>query len=304
MKIDRLLAIVNYLLAHGRTSAAALAQRFEVSRRTIQRDMEALDRAGIPVVALHGAAGGYDIMGGYSMERQLLTGKGRQHMVAALEALGTATGSRQVADTLAGVEALRPQQDARQVIVDLSAAREDARVQAWLPMMEDAIEQGHILHIEYIDTYQQVTQREVEPVALVYQWYAWYLDAYCRMRGDFRFFKLARIRECEVCEERIDIARHGERGDREQAHGDAGPCLEILLRCRLDVLDAVQEYLTGTVQERQEDCFLYAMRVPEAERMWFSLLMGFGDAVEVLEPPALRARMQAMAEAVAALYRQ
>ena len=73
MKIDRLMGIVVYLLNHGRTSAQKLAEEFEVSSRTIMRDLESLDQAGIPIQSFYGAEGGYQLMEDFVLEKQVAT---------------------------------------------------------------------------------------------------------------------------------------------------------------------------------------------------------------------------------------
>ena len=109
MKHDRLYALTLYLLNHGRTSARELAERFEVSIRTIQRDIDALGRAGIPVESLPGKCGGYALVEGFRMERQLLTPEDRANLRAAMAGLASATGDPSAGAGLEKLMAVSPE---------------------------------------------------------------------------------------------------------------------------------------------------------------------------------------------------
>lgn len=127
MKTDRLLAITTYLLNHGTVSATTLARRFDVSKRTIQRDIDTLSVAGIPVLATHGAGGGYRILDGFKLQKQIADDEDYLHIAIALKGLASAYGGAKVAATLEKMLSVAP--ELRQtVFVDLSAAREDAGI--------------------------------------------------------------------------------------------------------------------------------------------------------------------------------
>lgn len=305
MRTDRLIAIVNYLLAHGTTSAATLAAHFEVSKRTIQRDMEAIGLAGLPVTAIPGAAGGYAIMEGYALERQILTGRDRQYLAAALQGLDTATGSKMAARAANGLRALAPEGN-RHVYINLSSAREGGQVEQWIQQVEKAIEACRVLHIRYRNANREESERDIEPLALVYEWYAWYVFAYCRLRGAYRRFKLARIQACEDMGQMFDGSLHESGAMREMADApDTRTYVDALLRCRGRIRGAVCEYINGrVVEELGNGDFLYKVHLPEGERMWFSLLLGFGGEMEVLQPPSLRERLLQCARAVEKTYQE
>lgn len=305
MKTDRLLAILVYLLGHDGASAPQLAARFEVSKRTIQRDIEALCQAGIPIVSAHGPEGGYSLMDGFVLDRRLLTATDYQQLKAALRALSSARGGDAAADTAEKV--LQGSASGRtKLLMNLSVAREKERVAAWLPIIDEAIEEGVVLQIRYADAGQRMTERLVEPLLLVYEWYAWYVLAYCRLRESFRLFKLDRILTCAPTGMLFEPDRHGdaERILEAQHASDSRGLIFIRLRCRAEARIAVTEYLSGSVERTLEDGdFIYVMHLPQEERLWFSLLLGFGDDVEVLEPLSLRERLRAHAETIAEKYR-
>ena len=107
MKIDRLMGIVIYLLNHGRTSAQSLSEEFEVSPRTIVRDLEALDRAGIPIQSFYGVEGGYQIMDSYVFEKQAATASDFDWIVTALKGLASAYANKSLQQTLEKINSLQ-----------------------------------------------------------------------------------------------------------------------------------------------------------------------------------------------------
>lgn len=255
MKTDRLIGIIMYLLNRDKVTAKELAERFEVSTRTIIRDINALGQAGVPVVSDMG------VNGGYAMNQS--------------------------------------------IFMNLNVCREEENIDVYLKTIEQAISDKQVIAFDYTGADNVCSVRETEPLALNYRWYAWYLFAYCNNKQDYRIFKLSRIRNLRIVGknfERIhsDInillkKKWGEDG-RKQYH--------IKLRCKGSVRTEVGEYLNGNIIEEYPDGdFIYSVIVPENERMWFSLLLGFGNEVEVLEPEELRIRLKEKAEEVFRLYK-
>ena len=123
MKLDRLIGILSILLQRERVTAPELAERFEVSRRTIQRDVEALCRAGIPLVTVQGAGGGISILEGYRVDRTVLTGPEMQDILAGLRSLDSVSGTCRYAQLMeklsAGAGTLIP--EGADTLIDLSS---------------------------------------------------------------------------------------------------------------------------------------------------------------------------------------
>jgi len=300
MRLDRLLAITMHLLNRGTVSAAVLVERFEVSKRTIQRDIEALCQAGIPIVPTYGAGGGYAIMDGFRVHKQVAGEEEAKHIFTALQGLSSAYPDKSVGYTVDKLRAALPAVK-RHVFVDLSAAREGVDTETYLPVLDAAIREKKRAAISYTNANGYATERVVEPLALSYQWYAWYLFAYCPEKNDHRSFKLPRISACQITEE--GFAR---------AHEDAEVLMKsqennqtfhrVELYCKAGARQAVLEYLKGRItREFANGDFHCEMHVP-FERMWFSLVLGFGGQVRVLSPPEMVERVKATAKEVLELY--
>ena len=123
MKMDRLIGILSILLQRDRVSAPELAEHFEVSRRTIQRDIESLCRAGIPIATTQGAGGGISILEGYRVDRTVLTAPEMQAILAGLRSLDSVSGTRRYAQLMeklsAGTGRLVP--GGAHLLIDLSS---------------------------------------------------------------------------------------------------------------------------------------------------------------------------------------
>ncbi len=298
MKIDRLIAITMYLINRETVSASKLAERFEVSKRMIQRDIDVLNQAGIPIISTYGMEGGYEIMDGFKLIKQIADVEDYLNIIVALKGLSSAIDSRKTNETLE--KALTTIQDCEQrIFINLSAARENSFVSSYLSVIDKAIKNRTLLQINYTNTTGDRTERTVEPLALSYQWYSWYLLAYCTVKQDYRLFKLSRISNCELVEGNFS-KEHGniEVLMKNLSEPDQKKYLNIRLLCKNGVRHQVMEYLSDNiVEERENGDFVIKMNVP-LERMWFSLLMGFDKQVEVLEPESLKVMLRERAEEI------
>lgn len=195
MKTDRLIGILSVLLQKEKCTAPELAERFEVSRRTINRDIdiEALCRAGIPICTMQGASGGIRIMDGYRMDRTLLTSKDMQMILAGLRSLDGVSGSHyygQLMEKLkAGSSAVVSGSET--ILIDLSSWYQDS-LPARMELIQNAIEERKVIRFNYYAPNGDST-REIEPYFLIFKWSNWYVWGWCRLREDYRMFKLTRM---------------------------------------------------------------------------------------------------------------
>ena len=193
MKMERMIGILSILLQQERVTAPELARRFEVSRRTIQRDIDALCRAGIPLVATQGAGGGISIMEGYRVDRTLLTTPEMQAILAGLRSLDSVSGNRQYARLMeklsAGAGELLP--GGARMLIDLSSWYKSSLAPK-IECIQAAIGQGQTIRFEYFSPKGKST-RTIEPYYLIFHWSAWYVWGWCLTRQDFRLFKLGRM---------------------------------------------------------------------------------------------------------------
>lgn len=301
MKIDRLMGIVVYLLNHGRTSAQKLAEAFEVSSRTIMRDLEALDRAGIPIQSFCGADGGYQIMENFVLEKQAVTNHEYDWMVTALKGLVSAYANKGLEQTLAKISSLQPAEE-NAVSVDFSIAREDGRINEQLALLETAIQEKRRVRFAYTNSQDERKEIQVEPVQLQYKWYNWYLIGYHEKHQDYCMFKLVRMEHLEV----TDSKNTKEHAISEIPQKDSNEkVVHIRLYGKASIKAKCREYLNGKItQEFENGDFEFCFSAPEYETFWFGVILSFGSKAKIIEPQAIRERIVRTCEEIQKEYEE
>ena len=308
MKIDRLLSIVIYLLNRELVSARALAERFDVSLRTIQRDMEALDLAGIPIVSIQGPRGGYGIMDGYTLDKQLVSRDDLFHIVTSLKGLATTFGDMD--GTLEKVEAMLPDGPdpfggrSERLSMDFSMIGGDPSQHGAFSEVHRGVESGRLLEFSYVNNRLIPSKRVVEPMTIVFRWRSWYLYAFCLERQDYRLFRISRIREASVLTKAFSrreksfedfIAQNDPYGDKD--------AVELVLRYKAVMRPLVEDHFALTETEEEEDGRLL-VRITMPDEEWLAgYVLSWGSYVEVLEPQRIREKVAAMAQEVVEVYR-
>ena len=201
MSAGRLFAIVNYLLTHPRASAAELAGRFEVSTRTIYRDVEALSAAGVPVYAERGRGGGVRLMDGYAVGKALFTAEEQDRLLSALSLL-SATAALPEKALLEKLSALFRRPAVDWIDVDFSRWGSEAAEHATFETIRRAILEKRLLRFDYIAADGKMAGRTICPAKLTFKHHAWYLQGFCLLRGAYRTFKIVRMCSVEALEER------------------------------------------------------------------------------------------------------
>ena len=193
MKIDRLIGILSILLQKEKVTAPELAEMFEVSKRTINRDIDDLCRAGIPIVTSQGTGGGISIMDGYRMDRTILSSKDMQMIMAGLRSLDSVSGSNYYSRLMEKIKAGSTEfvSGSESILIDLSSWNKDS-ISPKIELIQDAIELGKTVKFEYYSP-KGNSEREIEPYYLIFKWSSWYVYGYCLLRNDFRLFKLNRM---------------------------------------------------------------------------------------------------------------
>ncbi len=306
MKIDRLLGLVMYLLNRDIVPARVLAEKFEVSPRTIQRDIESLNLAGIPVTSIKGTNGGYGIADGFKIDKQVMNTSDYLVIITALKGLCSAYENHQLAATLekwlsiASEKQLAPSK----IQLDFGVLREGAHTAQYLKMLEAAIDNKLVVEFDYTNAENGKTHRLVEPVAMTYKWYAWYLFGFCREKQDYRLFRLSRIRELtttvlpfSMIHENAHqlLAEYEQRDNRQYLH--------VKMICQPELRISVEEYFPkAKISETEADGLLFEFDVPGNERGWFGILMSFGGQLKVLEPEGLQKMLTEKAKQIVEIY--
>lgn len=199
------------LLNRRRISAKELADRFEVSTKTVYRDMDTLSQAGIPVFAHQGTAGGFEIMEQYTISRQYLSLGEISSIIAAVKGIGTALDDATYASLQEKVTTLLHQSDKHQegqrpesLVFDLNPWGLGPTARDKVNKLRRAIDAARLAQFSYMNSNSSESERTVEPYALILKGNVWYLHAYCTLRGQFRVFRLSRVQQLVMIEERFE----------------------------------------------------------------------------------------------------
>ena len=193
MKLDRMIGILSILLQKEKVTAPDLAAKFEVSRRTILRDIDALSMAGIPIVTEQGQNGGISIMQNYKIDKTLLSTSDMQAILAGLRSLDSVSGTRRYAQLMeklsAGASNMLSGDD--HILINLSSHYKET-LSPKIELLHTAICTSQMVSFTYFSPKGE-SRRVMEPYYLIFQWAGWYVWGWCTMRRDFRLFKLNRM---------------------------------------------------------------------------------------------------------------
>jgi predicted DNA-binding transcriptional regulator YafY len=312
VKLERLLSIIILLLNRRMVQAKELAERFEVSVRTIYRDIEAINGAGIPVVTYQGTNGGIGLVEGYRLDRNVLTNDELAAIVTALRSISTSYGNEQHLQLMEKINSVVPpayseefQHKTSRVLIDYSPWDGNERLRPKLQLLKEAVDSCLIEGFIYSNAEGEVSHRIVEPHMLILKGKQWYLQAYCLEKEQFRLFKLKRMKELEIAPGRIFIRR--ELLTQERVTGQS-PCepsrvTEIVLRFHADTRHLAEEWF-GIEELLPVDDGSWQVRKAYPEDEWlYRFILSLGHHVELLEPPHLREIIASRAEQVARIYR-
>jgi len=300
MKLDRLLGILTVLLQQDKVTAPTLARRFEVTRRTIGRDIDALCQAGIPIVTQQGVGGGISIAEGYKLDKSVLTHDELSGIIAALRGIGSVAGKSQIERTLnklgANTDTVLSLREP--IVIDL-AAHHKGNITEKIETVKKAILAHRPIAFDYY--YEKgKTRRCIEPCFVIFQWMAWYVFGFCLDRQDWRLFKLGRLWNISLCDDTY-VAREIPPDRRNfDAHLTDDKTLVALFdpSVRYQLIEIYGlDCCTETEDGRLRLEIAYTNR-----GFILGWLLGFGALVQVLEPIDMAEEIRATAQKILQLY--
>ena len=298
MKMERLIGILSILLQRDKITAPELAEQFEVSRRTIQRDIESLCQAGIPIATAQGTGGGISILEGYRVDRTVLTTPEMQAILAGLQSLDSVSGTRRYAQLMEKLSAGSTGRDSH-ILIDLSSWYKTS-LSPKIEAIHSAIRQHQTIRFTYFSP-KETAVRTIEPYDLVFQWSSWYVWGWCRTRQDFRLFKLNRMTDLalgepftprpapvpELSAERIFPAKY-----------QVTVLFDPACRWRL-----VEEYGPDSFTAQPDGRLRFTWGFPDADSI-ISWVLTFGEGAELTGPEELRQRLADLTATLARRYQK
>ena len=300
MKIDRLIGILSILLQEEKTTAPELAEKFEVSRRTINRDIEDLCKAGIPIRTAQGTGGGISIMDGYCIDRTILTSKDMQMILAGLRGLDSVSGKRYYGQLMEKIQTGSSEfiSGRDSMLIDLYSWYKGSLAPK-IEVIQNAIENRHIIQFMYYAPSGD-SNRRIEPYYLVFRWSSWYVWGWCLEREDYRLFKLNRM-DCVVETDRGFLRRDVPMPDLANEKIFPGGIKVKALFTPNMKWRLVEEFGPNCFTETDDERLLFSADYTDMENL-VTWLMTFGAKVEVLEPEEVRDIIRRNAEEILKIY--
>ncbi len=296
MQINRLFEIVYLLLNKESITAGELARQFEVSPRTIYRDVELLSSAGIPIYMTKGKGGGISLLPDFILNKAVLTDDEKADILSALHAVDSVNLER-TSTAVKKLSTMFGKESSDWVEVDFSGwanGREESETFAYL---KASILKKQVIQFLY-HSGEGSLQREVEPLKLCFKGQDWYLYAYCRLRFDYRFFKLRRMKELSILPEVFERPIPGKIFDKEKVFQNN----LVTITLRLSKEMAYRVYDEFTEYELLPDGgFLTRISMAEDEGLYYYLAT-FGEHCEVLHPENIRLQMKERLQKAFHLY--
>lgn len=288
MQESRLFKIVYHLVNKGISTAPELAEKFEVSVRTIYRDIDALSSAGIPIYAMQGKGGGIAIADDFVLDKSLLSAKEKEQVLMALQGL-TVVEEKNTGELLTKLGSLFQTKNTNWIEVDFSNWVKGNENQTVFEEIKKAVFGKNIMQFLYFGSGKKAAERSVVPLKLVFKSKAWYLYGYCLQRNDYRFFKLTRMKQIEIQDERYSGDIEVPQVVIKQTGAEA--TVRVTLRFDKNMAFRVYDEFTDDVTEDESGYLYVHTLLPDNERL-YSYLFSFSDSVEVLEPLYIRERLK------------
>lgn len=306
--LNRLLGIIYILLNKKTVTAKELAERFEVSIRTIYRDVENLSMAGIPIYTRKGKNGGIALTDQFVLNKMLVTEEEQKQILSALASLKE-TGAAEESETMRKLGDFFRTEPVNWVSIDFSDW--SGKRQELFEQVKRAILSHTVLSFDYYGQYGDMSRRVVEPAQLLFKDYTWYLRAFCREKEDWRLFKLLRMKRVKTTDEVFTQGKESTFRQRQSSIPDEKcdkiKCSEAKCsRAKYDEIKAAPHLMKITLLIDKSEAFLVYDRFQEEEITvlengdflvcveylvdeWvYGMILSFGARAKVLEPAEIK----------------
>lgn len=285
MHINRLFEIVYILLNKKIVTAQELSEHFEVSRRTIYRDIDELSSSGIPIYTNKGKGGGISLLDNYVFNKSILSDKEQIDIISSLQGL-SALDVPDIEPVLNKLAVMFQKNNSSWIDVDFSHWGSSLDEREKFNLFKTSILNRNVVFFDYFSSYGEKTSREVEPLKLLFKSHGWYIYGYCRVKNDYRMFKVTRIKNPVMLEEKFkrDIP------DDIQSSPQDFSFRMIKLVIKIDSVMAYRiydEFDRECIEKNQDGSFTVTAIVPEDEWI-YRYVMSYGNNAEVLEPQHIR----------------
>lgn len=284
MQINRLFEIVYILLNKKIITAKELSERFEVSVRTIYRDIETLCSAGIPIFMSKGKGGGISLLDNFILNKSILSNSEQNEILTALGTL-KAIKYPNVDNVISKLGMLFNKDNLNWIDVDFSQWGSADKEK--FNLLKTAVTNKKIITFEYFSTYGGKTGREVEPLQLWFKDKTWYLRGYCLSKQEYRIFKLTRVKNLVITEKQFERELPQELRDNSKIENNI-KIVDLKLHLKSSVAYRVyDEFDEENISKNADGSFEVSTSYPEDEWV-YGYILSFGSFAEVIEPKYIR----------------
>jgi len=285
LKINRLFEIVYILLDKKSITAKELSEYFEVSQRTIYRDIDTLSTTGIPIYTNKGKGGGISLVDEFVLNKSILTDQEQREILMSLQSLRMLKFPN-IESVLNKLSTLFNKQAMDWIDVDFSQWGSDEGEEEKFNSLKTAILNRNIVVFDYFGSSGDKTKRTVEPVKLLFKGQSWYVYGFCRMKSDFRIFKITRIKNLSMLKETFkrEIPEDIWSQSQDYNHKMIKLVLKIEKKMAYRIYDEFDE---GVISKNIDGSFTVTTTFPEGEWV-YGYVMSFGDYAEVIQPKHIR----------------
>ena len=309
MKFETMLKILFDLLSKKCVKASYLANKYEVSVRTIHRYINCLEMAGVPIYTLRGNNGGFAIVDTYRLSSTFLTISEFEQTINALNAITDSVPDKKLTSVISKLKSVTKNEysgfdiKSGNLIIDGGPLGDTIGYKSKLNVIQKSIEDCKKLSIKYHDRNGDVTERIIEPHVIVFKQGIWYTYAYCNLRNEFRFFKTGRIEQATLLTEKFirrDLSKMDLPLDFWHENVNAE---DVILEIDKKVLSDVEEWLgIENVRKDNYNKYIAEVKLPFDNGL-VSKIISYGSGIKVLSPVSLKTAVKNSAQEIINNYK-
>jgi len=296
MKDNRLFRILYYILEKEKVTANELADKFEVSVRTIYRDIDSISSVGVPIFTTQGKGGGIKIDNEFILNKSLFDTNEKEQIIAALQGLEK-TNEAYKSELITKLSALFKIKNSNWIEIDFTSWGSNNTYQELFNTLKIAIINKNIISFSYNSSKAEKINRKVKPIRLLFKEQDWYLYAFCLLRNDFRYFKLSRMKDLEVLAINYEDNFENIVLKREIKYENT---VNIKLKFNKSVAFRVYDEFKAIVEDKKGNLYV-EMKIPNNYKL-YNYIFSFGANVEILEPKEIRNQFKNMINKIAKKY--
>ena len=302
MKLDRLVAIIMILNNRERITAKELSEKFQVSTKTIQRDIEIIERAGIPIISFKGNGGGYGIIEEFKVNKSSMTKEEAALLNKLLQGINDSYENTETIALINKLESIKSYENSYEdrLIIDFSKWGRGESLNKIINTIDKAILNRNPINFQYVNGNGECTVRTVEPYKIIFKSLSWYVYGFCTLKNEMRIFKVNRMKNIQVHEEHFDFK---EVVDENIFKENDYEKTKITLRFKDNFKGMIMESFEDYDELQKEKGLITAVIKIPYSNWGEGMILSLGDDVEVIEPEFLRNNIKEKLEKMINLYK-